>query len=80
MVCAEIELAVNVAPRNLVLTIALVKDASLQGVIVPRPGEVVVHVNRGVGLVPRSGSQVRILEINVIEIPETEIRDGLVLG
>src|SRR5579864_1437131 len=73
----EAELPVDVAPRDLVLAIALVKHAELQGVPVVNPGEIIVQIDSRVGLVRGHGTEITAAKLSVIEATETHIRQSI---
>ena len=73
---AEAELAVDIAPGNLILAVALVKHTELKSVVALHPSEIVVDVDCGVGLLPGSGAEVASTEIGAAKTTEAHVWDG----
>ena len=75
---AKTHLAINVAPRDLVFSAALVENAGFESVMVPYPAQVVVDVDRRIGLVPGSRTKIGVLEIHIIQATEADVGNCLI--
>ena len=68
-------LAIDVAPGNLVLAVALVEESELQGVIVKDPSQVVIDVDGSVRLFPGRGTEIATPKTGIWKAAKTQIRN-----
>jgi len=74
---SEAKLSVDVSPSDLILAAALVENAKTSACASFHKGQVVVHVDSGVGLEPWSSTQVAPTKVHAGNAGEAHVRDGL---